>query len=71
MYRLTQAAEADIEAILTQSFSQFGALQTERYFHSLRACLELWLKTLRWVPAPKRSGRVIGVFLTKAMSSSI
>jgi len=41
MYELSEAAEADIDALLEHSVTQFGLEQTEHYYESLRHCLEL------------------------------
>ncbi len=41
MYKLSEAAANDIEAILTRSVLDFGVERTETYFQSLTHCLEL------------------------------
>ena len=41
MYKLSEAAASDIEAILTRSVLDFGVERTETYFQSLTHCLEL------------------------------
>ena len=41
MYKLSEAAASDIEAILTRSVLDFGVKRTETYFQSLTHCLEL------------------------------
>ena len=41
MYKLSEAAASDIEAILTRSVPDFGVERTETYFQSLTHCLEL------------------------------
>ena len=41
MYKLSEAAASDIEAILTRSALDFGVERTETYFQSLTHCLEL------------------------------
>jgi len=41
MYKLSEAAATDIEAILTRSVLDFGVERTETYFQSLTHCLEL------------------------------
>ncbi len=41
MYELSEAAAKDIEDILDRSVVDFGPLQTERYYDSLKRCLEL------------------------------
>ena len=41
MYELSEAAARDIEKILERSVVDFGMPQTERYFNSLKNCLEL------------------------------
>ena len=41
MVELSEAAARDIEDILDQSIVDFGVLQAERYFESLRRCLDL------------------------------
>ena len=41
MIELSAAAAKDIEAILEQSLVDFGWLQTEKYYESLKHCLEL------------------------------
>ena len=38
---LSAAAAKDIEAILDQSVAEFGLLRTEKYYESLKRCLEL------------------------------
>ena len=38
---LSAAAAKDIEAILDQSAAEFGLLRTEKYYESLKHCLEL------------------------------
>jgi toxin ParE1/3/4 len=38
---LTAAAAKDIESILDQSAVEFGLLRTEKYYESLKRCLEL------------------------------
>jgi len=38
---LSAAAAKDIEAILEQSVAEFGQLRTEKYYESLKRCLEL------------------------------
>lgn len=41
MYRLSVAAARDVEQILERSMADFGWSQTERYYASLRRCLDL------------------------------
>ncbi len=41
MYRLFEAAANDIDDILEQSLQDFGVVQTEVYFNSLKDCLGL------------------------------
>ncbi|MGE4318722.1 MAG: type II toxin-antitoxin system RelE/ParE family toxin [Deferribacterales bacterium] len=41
MYKLTNAAEKDIRNIFSNSLSAFGKKQTDKYFESLKKCLEL------------------------------
>lgn len=41
MFKLTKDAERDIQAILENSLSDFGRIQTDKYFDSLKKCLEL------------------------------
>lgn len=41
MYELSEAAEADIDALLEHSVTPFGLGQTEHYYESLRHCIEL------------------------------
>ena len=41
MIELSEAAARDIEGILEQSLADFGPLQAEKYYDSLRHCLEL------------------------------
>lgn len=41
MYELSEAAATDIEDILDRSVADFGPVQTERYYDSLKRCLEL------------------------------
>lgn len=41
MIELSAAAAKDIEAILEQSLVDFAWLQTEKYYESLKRCLEL------------------------------
>jgi len=41
MYKLSQAAARDVENILERSVLDFGQIQTEQYYHSLKNCLEL------------------------------
>ena len=41
MYALTEEADRDIENILDRSVIDFGLLQTELYYNSLKNCLEL------------------------------
>jgi len=41
MYELSEAAARDLEQILERSVADFGLAQTEVYFQSLKACLEL------------------------------
>jgi plasmid stabilization system protein ParE len=41
MYKLSEAAASDIEAILTRSVLDFGVERTETYFQSITHCLEL------------------------------
>ena len=38
---LSAAAAKDIEAILDQSVAEFGLLRAEKYYESLKCCLEL------------------------------
>ena len=41
MYKLSEAAASDVEAILTRSVLDFGVERTETYLQSLTHCLEL------------------------------
>ena len=41
MYKLSEASARDIENILERSLLDFGHIQTEQYYHSLKNCLEL------------------------------
>lgn len=41
MYKLSEAAASDVEAILTRSVLDFGVERTDTYFRSLTHCLEL------------------------------
>ena len=41
MIELSEAAARDIEDILDQSLLDFGPLQAEKYYESLKHCLEL------------------------------
>ena len=41
MYKLSEAADGDIDDILTRSMLDFGLERTEIYFQSLTQCLEL------------------------------
>lgn len=41
MITLSEAAARDIEDILEQSLADFGQLQAEKYYESLKRCLEL------------------------------
>jgi toxin ParE1/3/4 len=41
MYDLSKAAANDIDAILEHTIINFGAVQSKRYFLSIKRCLEL------------------------------
>lgn len=41
MIELSEAAARDIEDILDQSLADFGPLKAEKYYESLKHCLEL------------------------------